>query len=113
MSRPPPTLARLERWMQAVVIHPAGAEAGVQSPAARALLPRAARDLESVVLPSRSQSSLERLGIYAHMYYARLLEVMTAEYPTTRRLLGETRPSSAPAADTSSGIPRPSAPCSG
>jgi hypothetical protein len=88
MSRAPPTLARLERWMQAVVIHPAGAETGVQSAAARALLPRAARDLESVVLPSRSQSSLERLGIYAHMYYARLLEVMTAEYPTTRRLLG-------------------------
>ena len=72
-----------------MVTHPAGAEAGVRSPAARALQPSAARDLESVVLPSRSQSSLDRLGIYAHMYYARLVEVMTEEYPTTRRLLGD------------------------
>ncbi len=41
------------------------------------------------MLPSRSQSAIDRLGIYAHMYYARLIEVMTAEYPTTRRILGD------------------------
>jgi hypothetical protein len=41
------------------------------------------------VLPSKTLTSLERLGIYAHMYYARLIEVMEGEYPTTRQLLGE------------------------
>jgi hypothetical protein len=78
----------LERWMQAVVMHPRGAEAGVRAQPARALLAGAARDLESVVLPSSNLSSVERLEIYAHMYYARLVEVMEAEYPTVRQILG-------------------------
>ena len=69
-------------------MHPAGAEAGVRSREARALVAEAARDLETVVLPSKSLSSAERLGIYAHMYYARLIEVMEGEYPTTRQILG-------------------------
>jgi hypothetical protein len=81
-------LRTLESWMQAVVMHPAGAEAGVQSREARALVAEAARDLETVVLPSKSLSSAERLGIYAHMYYARLIEVMEGEYPVTRQILG-------------------------
>ena len=89
MSRAPSTLERLERWMQIVVTHPGGADAGIRCAAAKTLLPRATRNIESVVLPSRSQSSIDRLGIYAHMYYARLIEVMTAEYPTTRRILGD------------------------
>jgi hypothetical protein len=42
-----------------------------------------------VVLPSKSLTSIERLGIYAHMYYARLLEILVAEYPTTQQVLGE------------------------
>ena len=41
-----------------------------------------------VVLPSKSLSSVERLDIYAHMYYARLLEILVDEYPTTRQILG-------------------------
>jgi hypothetical protein len=75
--------------MQAVVMHPAGAGPGVRSDAARRLLPRSAKDLGSVVLPSKALSSVERLDIYAHMYYARLLEVLENEYPTTRRILGD------------------------
>lgn len=86
--RDTPRLDTLERWMQAVVMHPAGAAAGARSPAARRLIPTAAGDLESVVLPSRALTSAERLGIYAHMYYARLLEILVAEYPTTRQILG-------------------------
>jgi putative DNA-binding protein len=82
-------LETLERWMQAVVMHPQGAEAGVKARSARALVAAAARDPGSVVLPSKSLSSIERLGIYADMYYLRLIEVMEGEYPTTRQLLGE------------------------
>ena len=65
--------------MQAVVMHPEGAEAGLRARRAIALLPEAARDLESVVLPSKKLTSTERLEIYAHMYYARLVEVVEAE----------------------------------
>jgi len=83
-----PRLETMERWMQAVVMHPGGAAAGVQSRPARKLLPQAAPDLESVVLPSKALTSTERLDIYAHMYYARLLEILRDEYPTTRQILG-------------------------
>ncbi len=74
--------------MQAVVMHPDGAAAGLKSRPARRLLGLAAREPEAVVLPSKSLSSVERLGIYAHMYFARLVEVMEAEYPIARRILG-------------------------
>jgi len=83
-----PSLATLERWMQAVVMHPEGAETGLRAPKARRLLAAAARDPSAVVLPSKQLSSVERLEIYAHMYYARLVEVMETEYPTVRQLLG-------------------------
>lgn len=81
-------LQTLERWMQAVVMHPEGADAGLRSRPARRLVARAASETEAVVLPSKSLTSVERLEIYAHMYYARLIEVMEAEYPTTRQILG-------------------------
>jgi hypothetical protein len=86
--RAAPRLETLERWMQTVVMHPEGAAAGVRSRPARRLLPEAAAALENVVLPSKSLSSVERLGIYAHMYYARLMEILVDEYPTTRQILG-------------------------
>ena len=69
-------------------MHPEGAEAGLRSRQARALVADAARDPGAVVLPSKQLTSVERLDIYAHMYYARLIEVMEAEYPTLRQLLG-------------------------
>ena len=81
-------LETIERWMQAVVMHPQGAAAGVRARPARRLLPQATRSLESVVLPSKALTSAERLDIYAHMYYARLLEILRDEYPTTRQILG-------------------------
>ena len=87
--RDAPRLETMERWMQAVVMHPEGATGGVASNPARRLLPQAAERLDSIVLPSKSLSSIERLDIYAHMYYARLIEVLGVEYPTTRQILGD------------------------
>jgi hypothetical protein len=81
-------LDRIERWMQAVVMHPRGAAHGLGASQARKHLPQAAHNLESVVTRSRQLSALARLGIYAEMYYLRLVEVLTAEYPTTRTVLG-------------------------
>ena len=70
-------------------MHPEGARAGLRSRPARQLVLEAARDLGTVVLPSKNLTSGERLEIYAHMYYARLIEVMEAEYPTVRQILGD------------------------
>ena len=89
MSTPARELGRVQRWMQAVVTHPAGVDAGLRSAPARRWIPEAADNLEAVVLPSRSLGAAERLGIYAWMYYARLVEVLEEEYPTTRKILGD------------------------
>ena len=89
MSAPARELERVQRWMQSVVTHPAGVDAGLHTATARGLLPEAVERLENVVLPSRSLGAAERLGIYAWMYYARLVEVLEEEYPTTRKILGD------------------------
>jgi len=86
--KPQASLETLERWLQAVVMHPDGAAAGLRSKTAKSLVGDAARDVGAVVLPSKQLTSVERLEIYAYMYYARLIEVMQGEYPTTRRILG-------------------------
>lgn len=87
--RDAPRLDTVERWMQAVVMHPEGAALGIRASPARKLLPAATKRLGDVVLPSKALSSVERLDIYAHMYRARLLEILTDEYPITRQVLGD------------------------
>jgi hypothetical protein len=75
--------------MQAVIVHPAGVEAGVCSAPAREAIDIAAFDLQSVILRSRNLTSAERLGIYASAYFARLLECLREEFPALKRAVGE------------------------
>lgn len=89
MSDEPRELDRIQRWMQAVIAHPDGVAAGLDSPATRAEIDAPARDVESVIRPSQKLSSVERLGIYANAYYARLLECLREEYPALLHALGE------------------------
>lgn len=79
----------VQRWMQAVIVHPLGVERGLASPQAREAIDVPREELESIVLPSRAQSSVERLSIYANAYYARLLECLRAEFPMLARAVGE------------------------
>lgn len=88
MTAQAPSLDTLERWMQAVVMHPDGVNPGLRAAGAKGLLPQAVKDPGSVVMPSQKLGSLDRLDIYAHMYHARLFEVMENEYPTTLQILG-------------------------
>lgn len=88
-SRPLRPLASIQRWMQFVITHPDGVVDGVESPSAQAEIPVAAGRIEEVVRPSRTQTSVERLHVYANAYYARLLECLREEYPATARAVGE------------------------
>jgi hypothetical protein len=89
VSEPRPTLDQIQRWMQAVMMHPAGVEAGVGSDAAREQIDVDAENVGRVVLPSRHQTSLDRLRIYGNAYYARLLECLNEEFPALRHAVGE------------------------
>ncbi len=82
-------LAQIQRWMQAVLMHPAGAEEGVASEAARRVIDVPPEEAERVVTPSRALSALERLAIYNRAYYARLLDCLRESYPVLFHALGE------------------------
>jgi hypothetical protein len=68
------SLARIQRWMLAVIQQPDGAMAD-----SRVLY---------VIRPSRKMSSRDRLQIYANAYFARLLEVLTGEFPAVVHAVG-------------------------
>lgn len=81
MSSKSRDLGAIQRWMQAVIAHPHGVAAGVESPEARLEIDLSPGDLTRIIAPSKAQSSLERLAVYGNAYYARLLECLRDEYP--------------------------------
>ena len=83
-----PELDRIQRWMQAVIAHPAGVAAGCESDEARQQIDVDAAGLERVVTRSRALPATERLAVYANAYYARLLECLREEYPALVHALG-------------------------
>ena len=89
VSIEPSELQRIQHWMQAVIMHPEGVAAGIESPESRSVLDVAIDQVESVIHRSTAQTSIERLDIYANAYYARLLEVLAAEFPALVHALGE------------------------
>src|SRR5580692_8704657 len=82
-------LAQIQRWLQAVITHPDGVEAGLASSEARDQIDVASDGVEQVVEPSKRRTSVERLEIYANAYYARLLECLRDEFPALLHAAGE------------------------
>lgn len=83
------TLDTVQRWMQTVLMHPGGVEQGIASAAARELIDVTPERAESVVTPSQSLTGLERLAIYNHAYFARLLECLRESYGVVQKCVGE------------------------
>jgi len=76
-------------WVQEVVQHPQGAEAGIRSAKARRILPVTVEALEEMILPSPEASALERIDLYAGMYYARLVDIMAQDFTGVKFVMGE------------------------
>ncbi len=79
----------VQRWMQAVIVHADGVAAGIESSAAQAAIPVVSAEIERLICRSHAQTSIERLSVYSHAYWARLLEVLTGDYPALAHALGE------------------------
>ena len=86
---PAQELARVQRWMQTAIAHPAGVEEGINSAAARQEIDIDSAEVENVLTRSQAQTALERLSIYGSAYYARLLECLREEFPVLLHALGE------------------------
>ena len=74
---PKPGLARTQRWMQSVIMHPGSDEEAIASEVAQAVVP--AREFPKVVLPSKTLTSFERLGIYLYLYSDGLTEAVNLQ----------------------------------
>lgn len=81
-------LERIQRWFHASITHPGGSREGLESDLAKRSLPVANQPLDDILLPSNALNSIERLSIYADMYFERLIEIMADEFPSVRYLLG-------------------------
>lgn len=67
-------LAATQAWMQAVLVHPEGAEKGLS--------------VSQIVRGRGALSATERLQIYAGMYPLRMNEALRGDYPALAELLG-------------------------
>jgi hypothetical protein len=83
------TLDRLLNWFQAAVTHPDGVRNGVTSGEARRHLDIPAESVETVLTRSKSLPVLDRLAVYGHAYFARLIDCLREEYPVLKAALGE------------------------
>jgi len=80
-------LDSVQRWLQAVIVHPGDVDEAIASPeAAREVAPDR---LGELVKPSHSLTSAERVEIYHGMYLLRMVEALESDYPATRHFLGE------------------------
>jgi hypothetical protein len=89
MSDDMPDLDRLQRWFQAVIMHPDGIVPGVLGPDARQHIELSPGELERVVTRSRALTAAERVAIYGRAYHARLTECLEAEFCILRQAIGE------------------------
>jgi hypothetical protein len=88
MSESRHTLDELQRWMQAVVTHPGGVAAGIESDDACRQISLVPEQAERVITRSKALTAIERLQIYNHAYFARLLDCLREEYSVLAAALG-------------------------
>jgi putative DNA-binding protein len=84
-----PELPSLERWMQAVIVHPATVDKAVRSRSATRHMKIA--EARRAILPSRTMEPLERLAVYQEMYPLRMHDALAADYPGLAAFLGRER----------------------
>ena len=82
----PPELKRLQELLYRLITAPGGAAEGL---AAERGLPRGG--LGAIIGGDARLSAVERVDIYANMYFYRLLEVLRQDYPATAAALGDTK----------------------
>lgn len=80
-------LAKLERLLQSVVVHPGRIEDAVADAAAEVRL--TADAAEGLFLPSRTLGVRERLEIYKEMYPMRMVDALAADYPYVKAWVGD------------------------
>lgn len=79
-------LETVERWLQAVIVHPGTLSEALSSDEAAGEI--GPGDLAGLVKPSRSLTPEERVDIYHEMYLLRMEEALASDYPALKHFLG-------------------------
>lgn len=82
-------LRDLQKWLQAFIVEPGGAQAALAAGEAAAGFEAGAA--ERLIKPSATLSPAERLMIYRRMYLLRMEEALEIDYPAVRHFLGRKR----------------------
>jgi hypothetical protein len=83
---PEPTLGGLQRWLQALIVHPGSTHEALASAEAAAIVP--AGRVADVILPSATLSAVERVDVYHAMYVLRMADALESDYPALAHFLG-------------------------
>ena len=78
-------LARIQRRFYELIVAPEGVRAGV------AALGLGSREVEEMITGDARLSAVERLDLYAHMYFFRLRDILVTDYPKVVTVLGDER----------------------
>lgn len=89
MPDEPNNLDVIQRWMQAVITHPMGVEAGINSDDAQSEIAVDASQRDHVIHPSSKLSANDRIRVYADAYYGRLIDCLADEFAVLARAMGE------------------------
>jgi hypothetical protein len=80
-------LEKLQRWMQAVVVHPGELAEALAGPDASTVL--AADRVGDVILPTDALTPADRVGIYHSMYLLRMRDALASDYEALEHFLGD------------------------
>ena len=82
-------LETLMKWVQAMVVHPHCVETAVDDAAVRSILDVDEARIGEVVLPSKTLTPIQRVGVYANMYPLRMRDALATDFPVVKRIVGE------------------------
>ena len=89
MPETPRQLDLIQRWMQAVITHPAGVERGIESDEATRAIDIDLSKLNDIIHPSSRLSAADRIRVYANAYYGRLIDCLRGEFAVFAKTVGE------------------------
>ena len=78
----------IQHWMQAVITHPGGIEAGIRSDEAKQHIDIDPESIEGVVHRSKAMTSIDRLAVYGNAYYIRLFKCLQDCFPAVVKTVG-------------------------
>jgi hypothetical protein len=91
MSHKAHTLDQMEKWLLELIRHPHDVETAIEDQQCKQYQPEAVNSIGDAILPSKYLSSEERLGIYANMYFWRLIDVLGDTFEVVRKSIGDDR----------------------